>query len=391
MEKSLENSAQKQVDQMETSGFTLNEMEVTASAKRRFKKRFSNVGLDIGSHHVKMVQFRNKGGHIHMNQYSLHPLPEGAVEEGRIEDAALLSDRLKWIFKRRRYHTNRINMCVSTQSVILRQVFMPVMAPRDFPNAIRWEAEKHIMMPLEDVILDYFYIGERVIEGNRVMEVVLVAVPKETLNGYLEVATRAGLYPDVIEIEPLALQRLVNLTLGGGEEAPQREEDASDTVNYLMIDLGGEFTNLLLLENGRYSFTRSINLGTNHFVRQVAEQRQISLEKAERMVFQADPFQLQGVTEVAGEFLDEINRSLEFYVSKMYHEDKEISYLLLCGGGIYLDGLASYLGERINASPLLLNSRKIFPWARRYVPPGLDEHGPLLGVASGLALRGWLR
>lgn len=372
----------------------LEEVMFKGLVKGRVKKKTSNIGLDLGSEQIKMVQLRNHGGYPQLEKYRINQVPEGAVEEGKVEDLSLLSGRLRWMSRSQRFRTKRVNMCINPQTEILRQVFMPKMAPKELPNAVRWEAEKHIMMPLEDVVLDYFTLGERTVEGKTALEVVLVAVPKEVVNGYLQAVTRAGLYPEAVEIEALSLQRVIGMAFHSGEgkseEANNPSQHYQDS-NYLILDIGGDFSTLLFMERGTYAFSRTINTGTKHFEDRVAEAQGLDLEKSRRLVFGRDPFQWKEVQEMAEELLDQIQRSLEFFFYNMSHGEKEIDALLLCGGGVFIEELASFLEEGINTSTRLFDPLQLFQRNNNFDPTELARHGPLLGVASGLALRGWLR
>ena len=98
--------------------------------------------------------------------------------------------------------------CIGGQTVILRHVQLPKMAPRELPAALRFEAEKRIMIPLDEAVMDYVVLGERLVDGNELLDLAVVAAPKEVVNDYLEVVLKAGLHPDVIEIESVSYTHL---------------------------------------------------------------------------------------------------------------------------------------------------------------------------------------
>ena len=89
------------------------------------KGRYSSIGLDLGSSQIKLMQLRQERGEIFLHQYGIYDLPEEAVTAGRITDAAILADRLAWIFKRRRFSKNRVNLCLGNQAILLRQMQLP--------------------------------------------------------------------------------------------------------------------------------------------------------------------------------------------------------------------------------------------------------------------------
>ncbi|HOJ85157.1 MAG TPA: type IV pilus assembly protein PilM [Bacillota bacterium] len=361
--------------------------EFAAPPPLYFKGRYSAVGLDIGSEQLKLIQFKQEHGEVFLHQYGIYDLPEGAITAGRVTDAAALSDRLAWVFKRRRFHRNRVNLCIGSQAVILRQMRLPKMPPRELQAALRFEAGKEIMIPLEEAVLDYIEIGESVVDGNEVIDLAVVAAPKDVVNDYITVILKAGLYPDVIEIEPFALQRVLPYVVPNLVPVSRGEEAEA----LMVLDIGGECSNLLLVDQGGFSFSRTLSIGVNHFCHRIAERREIGYDAARRLLFGGDPFTVEGVQEVADELVNQIRRSLEFYLYRAGHAQKEIKTICLCGGGASIDRLPSFLGFELKVEPKILNPFSFVHIGRRFIREDLEREGHLLNIASGLALRGWLR
>ncbi len=362
---------------------TIEQEIALAEPRRRFKKRYSNIGLDIGSAQIKLIQFKNKRGRICLHQYGIFPLPQGAVEGGRIADPLLLAVRLRQYLRRRGLHKNRVNLCIGGLSVVHRQVLLPAMTAREIPQAIRWEAEKHVMFPLDEAVVDYSCIGERVVDGKTVAEIVLVATPKKVVNSYIELVTRVGLYPEVIEIEPFALHRAIRRT------AALTENSFHD--NLLILDIGGESSNLLVLERGRYSFSRVLNIGVYHFLHRVVETAEVDLEKARCIVFGARPFEMEAVLEVADDLSRQIQRSLEYYALEMWHQEQEFERIIICGGGAFIPGLGAFLGHELKVEPKMYSFLNGVECGDRFLKEDLQQNGNMLQIACGLALRGWLK
>ena len=357
--------------------------ESAAPPRLRFKGRYSNIGLDIGSAQVKLIQFKRKKGRVALHQYGIFPLPGGAVEGGRIADPLVLAVRLKQYLRRRGLHKNRVNLCIGGASVIHRQILLPAMTAREIPQAIRWEAEKQVMFPLDEAVIDHACIGERVVDGKTVSEVVLVATPKEVVNSYIELVTRVGLYPEVIEIEPFALHRAIRSSAAFAGN-PLRD-------NLLVLDIGGESSDLLVLEKGGYSFSRVLNVGVHHFLHRVVETAAVDLEKARRIVFETGPFEMEAVLQVADDLSRQIRRSLEYYALEMWHQEQEFERIVICGGGASIPGLGAFLGHELKVEPQPYPFPDGVDCGDRFRVEELHRDGKMLQIACGLALRGWLK
>ena len=357
------------------------EPELTAMPPVRLKGRFSPIGLDLGSSQVKLVQFKKERRRVSLHQLGIYDLPEGAITAGRITDAGALVDRLAWIFKRRHFYRNRANLCVGSQAIILRRMQLPKMAPREISAALRFEAEKEIMIPFDEAVVDHIELGEQVVEGNEMIDLAVVAATKDVINGYLDVVTGAGLYPEVIEIESFALHRVLSYVY----------PDFAGQGAQMLLDVGGENSNLVVFDNGRFRFARTLNIGVNHFCRRIADERQVGFDGALRLLFGSDPFTVEGVQEVADELVEEIRRSLEYYLYSIHREQKEIETIFLCGGGATVDRLPSFIGFELKVEPKVLNSFSRIQTGRRFIRKDLVREGHLFNVAAGLALRGWQR
>ena len=359
------------------------EEEINETPPLRFRRRYSSIGLDLGTSQIKIVQLKREKRNVCLHQFGIYSLPEGAVTAGRITDSELLAERLAWILKRRRFHKNRVNLCIGSQAVILRHIQLPKMSPRELPAALRFEAEKRIMIPLEEAVMDYAVLGERVVEGNEVMDIAIVAAPKDVINDYLEVILKAGLYPDVIDIESFALQRILPYL---GVVSPDGAEET-----FMLLDIGGECSNLVVIDRGVFGFARSLNTGVNSFCEKISEKREIGLDAAHSLLFGSDPFTVEGVQEAADELVTQIRRSLEFYVYNVERGKKEITTIFLCGGGAVIDRLPSFLGFELKVEPGVLSPFEFIESGSRFIPKDLHSEGHLMNIAAGMALRGWLR
>lgn len=348
-----------------------------------FKGRYSSIGLDLGSSQIKLMQLRQERGQIILHQCGIYHLPEEAIVDGRINDQAQLADHLAKIFQQRRCHRNRVNLCISSQAIILRQMELPKMAPRELPAALRFQAEKEIMIPLDEAVVDYIELGERFADGKAVLDVAVVAVPKDVVTGYLNVITEAGLIPDAIEIEPLALQRVFPFSGAGTGEAGGGLR--------VIIDLGGESSTITFLEHGNFRFARTLNIGVNHFCRRIAEEEASNFESAHSLLFGNDPFSVKGMQGVADELVSQVRRSLDFYTYNVSPVPKDIETVYFCGGGASIEQLPAFLGFELKIEPKLIQPFSFIESDRRFIKKDLEREGHLLNVAAGLALRGWQR
>ena len=79
--------------------------------------------------------------------------------------------------------------------------------------------------------------------------------------------------------------------------------------------------------------------------------------------------------------VDEIHRSLRYYIKET--SIREFEKILLSGGSSRINGLAGYIGEKVNIPVELFNPIENFDLPQVFNP----QHAPQIAIACGLALR----
>ena len=125
-----------------------------------FRKKQSLIGLDIGSHTVKVVEIETlpKGGHRLVNYGISEPLYE-AIVDGEIMDRQLVTDAIANLLEIRGIKTKHVVAAVSGRAVIVKKIAMNKLSQEDAQQAIRWEAEQHVPYDINDVSLDFEIAG----------------------------------------------------------------------------------------------------------------------------------------------------------------------------------------------------------------------------------------
>jgi hypothetical protein len=95
-------------------------------------------------------------------------------------------------------------MVIPTQDIMVRFFDLPYLPPKERSEAVKYEAQKYIPFTIDDIISDFYIPYE--IKGKE-MRVVFMAVKKEILDKYLNIASNLGLKLLAIEPYPFSLMR----------------------------------------------------------------------------------------------------------------------------------------------------------------------------------------
>jgi type IV pilus assembly protein PilM len=92
------------------------------------------VGLDIGSHAIKIVEIEDtKKGRI-LKNFGMIGLPQDAIVEGAIKEMEIVSSAIKTLYKNLRIKNKNIVTSISGYSVIVKKSLTPVF--RTKPSSI---------------------------------------------------------------------------------------------------------------------------------------------------------------------------------------------------------------------------------------------------------------
>lgn len=254
-----------------------------------FSKKVSCVGLDIGEQSIKFIGLRkNAGGYEIIEFVNAAALPAMELKADRVHVVA----------------------AVSGDNVMVRNLTLPVMPDNELMEAVRFEAEAIFPVTAKDAAIDCLKYGMVSEKGIRKQEVLVVAVRNEAIKKLQATGKAAGIEPDTIDIEPLALQRAV------GKLNPSIVPVQS---NYAIVHIGFVSTNISIFRDDCLFFTRSLNTGEQKLI--------ASLDKIDELV-------------------TDIGRSLQYYSAE--HRGQEVAKIFVTGEGAMLEGLNSQMSGRLN-------------------------------------------
>ena len=162
------------------------------------------VGLDIGSHAVKVCQLKQTSSGYAIITLGSTVLPEGAVEDGTLNDPEIVSKAISDLFQNLKIKNKKIGFSISGYSVIVKKVNLAVMEDAQLEEHIMAEAEQYIPFDIEDVYLDFQDLKTGSKEADRT-DVMLVAAKKEIVDDYLEMLRSLNLSPVIVDVDGFAL------------------------------------------------------------------------------------------------------------------------------------------------------------------------------------------
>jgi type IV pilus assembly protein PilM len=281
----------------------------------------------------------------------------------------------------------------------VRQLSLPNMSAKQRRQTIEWEARNYISFPMEDGSIESQIIGQSSgKDGQNMMDVMLVAAPRDMVDACAETMQLAGLEPLAVEMQAFAAMRtLVGLS----------SVDPQATV--ALVGIGATFSEITIVQGERFILSRIIPIAGNNLTEAIRSSLEVNWEEAEllkggnlRIVLSEEeranlePAAQQAsraIEPLLDELIREIRRSLAYhdYQQKLPEagaQGQGADQILLSGGSAKLAGIDRYLQSQLSIPTAVVDI---------FGPEGLDagmentvflkEHAPTLVNAVGLALR----
>lgn len=336
----------------------------------------SVVGLDIEPGFATAVEVRTDGG-IAVERAAGIALAPGLLRDGEVADVEALADALRDFFQEHKLG-KRVRLGVASQRILMRTVDLPALKDaKEIAAAVRFHAQDHIPMPLEQAVLEHHVLGVVDTEEGPRTRVVLVAARRDVVGRLHAAARQAGLRPTGIDLSAFAMIRALHQGEGGAT---------------LYVSVGG-VTNLALAEGTTCVFTRVVAGGTEGLAAELAERRGLTLEHAHQWLthvgLAASPEGVEGDPEIVEEaqrvltdgvrrIAAEIRNSLDFYRAQAGALAAERA--VVTGSAVAIPGFVAALGDAIglSAEPGVVGE------ARPGASGGID--GGRLAIAAGLAI-----
>ncbi len=384
------------------------------SVSRLFNPRIEAVGLEIGTSALKVVELR-AGTPPSLQSLAIRPMPPGLIQDDQVLDAEGLAVEIKALFEEANITKHFVVAAVSNRLAITRNIHVPKMSLEELDEAIKWEAERYIPYPIDEVVLDYYVLDNPTdVEDDGQLEVVISAARLDMVTQQVDYLKLAGLEPIIIDVRPFALLHSLKGALLGehlnktnltGVFYTEAEEIG------VVLEIAASSTTITLVRGQRVLMNRNIGVSGDDFT--AALQRAFGLDfdsaeeikvdygtatiptddEEELLNFDAKREQYspgrvyEALRPVLVELTTEIRRSLEFF--RVQAGDADIHRMLITGGGAKLRGLPEAISDALGFRVELGD-----PWLTvdtsggRFEADHLRRVGPEFAVPIGLALRG---
>ena len=176
-------------------------------------------GIDISNLSAKLVKLNKTNQGFDLVSHNCQNIEQGIIDKGEIKNKKRFGVVIKNLLNNvsgEKLRANYAAISLPEQKSFLKTIKMPNMSPEDLEEAVYFEIENHIPLPIEDVYFDFQVVPRSSNRNNGknqpdYLEVLLTAMPKKTVDSYIFCLKRIGIQPILLEVESLAFAKPCNL------------------------------------------------------------------------------------------------------------------------------------------------------------------------------------
>ncbi len=351
------------------------------------------VGLDIGSHSIKLVEIHHSRKGRVLKNLGLIGLPPEAIVQSSIKEVEIVSSAIRNLFRNLKVKNKNVATSISGFSLIVKKIALGKKGESELEAKIQDEAKQYIPFDINEVNLDFDIltaggdpqkvvaeVGEK--DSSDQMEMVLVAAKKDIINKYVSLLQIAGLNLRVLDVDAFALQNAFGIST----------EEAEPEGCYALVNVGAEELIINVVRNDVSLFTRDSYYGGCQITEGIMFEFDVGFEEAEKIKLggtgaDKDKGRLEEVVgSVVSEWIQEIKRALDFVANT--YPNETIEKLFVSGGSCKVPGFQSALELETDIHVAELNPfANLITNEKHFDLNYLSYMAPQAAVAVGLALR----
>lgn len=255
---------------------------VADKPKKKKKKRgsfggskYSPVGLDIGRASIAAVRLQHQTSGSILMSAALDQLPDGIINEGEVMDVDALATAIRNFWKTYKIRGKKVSLGLASQKVVVRTLDFPMLDKKELRQAIEYQAQDYIPIPIEEAVFDFHVMGRFTDEdGVEKQKVLVIAAQKVMVMNFIDAIKKARLTIDGIDLQAFAMLRTFSTSSFVDAGAPSGQATA-------VVNVASDVTNMIIETNGEPQFTRITSFGGDDFTRAVQEQTGVSFAEAE--------------------------------------------------------------------------------------------------------------
>ncbi len=360
-----------------------------SNKSKQSKFKVGCIGLEFALEKIYLVQLKqSEHGNIRLQASAVFEYPN--TRDEFLESSQDVKSIIKLAKKSEPFIGCKVVSNLPSNDVRLMSIAYQVENEGDEETALLKRVEDRLNDSLDGYVIDYLPVRGNIKSSDKLALVALAR--RDVVINYLELLRKAGLEVVALDISPSAIKRLI---------ATLADQDQTD--NVLTINFGRKKTYMILMSGRRLLLDMEIDFGETELLEKISNELDMDVNTIEKIVYEHGLYgskvnsdglilEVDEVADTLREILkpkftklaDEINRSLIYTASETRGGTVKQVYLL--GGLACWRGIDEMLNRMIDIPVTVPNYFTTI--INDNVSKMQNYDIPIMGVATGLALRG---
>lgn len=194
------------------------------------------VGVDITPNFIRVAQLSESSDGWLLEKMGYKQVADNASLEDIRESQDDYVQKLRELILSANLETANVAISIPITSAIVRTVTMPLMSDEEIESAIQYDSLWNNILQLEEKLEEYsiFWQVIRRNTAENTMELLFVASKLSEINQYVQIATRAGLNPVVVDVRCFAIRNALKAQKGKAQGTTALIEFGPNE-NYVLI------------------------------------------------------------------------------------------------------------------------------------------------------------
>jgi len=246
---------------------------------------------------------------------------------------------------------HEVHSAITSSVVVFKELRIPFASYDKIALIVPFEVEPLLPFALTDAIVDFIITH---VDQENHAHILVAAVQKIHITQQLEMLAQAGINPQRISIDLLDFYSMYRAI-------PAHTQSTSSTA---LITLNVQDTTITYLDAGQLRFTRTLQKGTLHLAKQVADALSVTPAQAMEhiMRFGAQdtdwPEYAQAIKQALNSFFDSVQFTLSSFAAQA-NAQTPLQSIELLGAGATIKGIATYAQEYMKNTVLLFDTNSI--------------------------------
>jgi type IV pilus assembly protein PilM len=267
-----------------------------------FEKNTEAIGLEIGDGLVKALYVQSTPKTNKLIDFTMVDVNFRDGRQGIVNAIKEVMNRLPLKQKNK----TKINISVSGESVMVRDIHWPQMSDEEIRKALKFEVERQVHYKTDEIVFDYYSVMDKSIAETKT-RVILVAAKKDLIENYVSLVESAGYGCGFVEVDTFSL---LNCFYVNGPKLPPEKTVA-------IINVGLEVTNIDIIKGKIVGLTKDAFVAWSNLIDAVPPEMELDFDNVNKLkgLFGSDDIYELSLF-IMNALSNQIRRTLEFYESQ---------------------------------------------------------------------------